>query len=77
MCFKSVPVSQDHPESNGIGERFFSTLVKVVHCSIAEGRDPKVEVQKRLLNYRNTPHLSTGQSLASVMLERRVRMKIP
>ena len=43
-------------------------LVKVVHGSMAVGKDRQVEVQRRLLNYRNTPHPSTDQSLVSLML---------
>ena len=66
----------EHLEGNIIVERFMSVLVKVVHCSIAEGKDPWLEMQRRLLNYRNMPHLSSGQSPASLMLERMIRMKI-
>ena len=46
--------SPDHPESNGIAKRFMAVLAKVVHCSLAKGKDPRAEVQRRLLNYRNT-----------------------
>ena len=46
--FKSKPCSPEHPEGNGIAERFMSVLVKIVHSSLAEGKDPRVEVQRRL-----------------------------
>ena len=52
-------------------------MVKITHAAIAEGLDPRVEVQKRLLNYRNTPHPSTGKSPSQLMLNRKVKMKIP
>ena len=60
--FKSLPCSPEHPEGNGVAERFMGVLVKITHAAIAEGLDPRVEVQKRLLNYRNTPHPSMGKS---------------
>ena len=75
--FKPIACSPEHPQSNGIAERFMSVLVKVIHAAVAEGRDPKVEVQKRLLNYRNTVHPSTGASSASLMMGRTLRTKLP
>ena len=52
-------------------------MVKITHAAIAEGLDPRVEVQKRLLNYRKTPHPSTGKSPSQLMLNRKVKTKIP
>ena len=75
--FKAIACSPEHPQSNGIAERFMSVLVKVIHASLAEGKDPKVEVQKRLINYRNMVHPSTGVSPASLMMGRTIRTKLP
>ena len=75
--FKPKACSPEHPESNGIAERFMSVLVKVIHAAVAEGKDPRLEVKKRLLNYRNTVHPSTGASPASLMMGREVRTKLP
>ena len=74
--FKSKPCSLEHPEGNGIAERFMGVLVKITHAALAEGLDPKVEVEKRLLNYRNTPHPSTGYSPGQLMMGRRLKTKI-
>ena len=54
-----------------------SVLVKVIHTALAEGRDPRVEVWQRLLNYRNTPHPSTGKTPAELLMNRRLRTKVP
>ena len=54
-----------------------ATLVKVTHAAIAEGKDPRIEVQRRLLNYRNTVHPSTGKTPASLMMNRKIRTKLP
>ena len=67
----------EHPQSNGIAERFMSVLVRVIHASVAEGKDLKVEVQKRLINYRNTVHPSPVVSPASLMMGRTIRTKLP
>ena len=75
--FKNKPCSPEHPEGNGIAERFMGTLVKVTHAAIAEGKDPRIEVQRRLLNYRNTIHPSTGKTPASLMMNRKIRTKLP
>ena len=53
-----------------------ATLVKVTHAAMAEGKDPRIEVQRRLLNYRNTIHPSTGKTPASLMMNRKIRTKI-
>jgi transposase InsO family protein len=75
--FESRACTPEHPEGNGIAERFMGVLVKVVHTAIAQGRDPKEEVMRRLLNYRNTRHPSTGCTPAELLMNRRPRTKIP
>ena len=75
--FKNKPCSPEHPEGNGVAERFMATLVKVTHAAIAENKDPRIEVQRRLLNYRNTIHPSTGKTPASLMMNRKIRTKLP
>ena len=75
--FEMNPCSPEHPEGNGVAERFMATLVKVTHAAIAEGKDPRIEVQRRMLNYRNTIHPSTGKTPASLMMNRKIRTKLP
>ena len=52
-------------------------LVKVVHAAMAIKQDPKVEVRRRLLNYRNTLHLSTGKTPAELMIRRQIKTRLP
>ena len=67
----------EHPQANGIAERFMGVLVKVVHAAVASNQDPKVEVRRRLMNYRNTPHPSTGKTPAELMIRRQIRTRVP
>ena len=48
-----------------------------VHAAVAMGKDPQTEVQRRLLNYRNTPHPSTGKSPSELIMNRRLKTKVP
>ena len=77
MGFVPKPVSPEHPEGNGVAERFMATIVKTTHAAIAEGKDPKLEIKRRLLNYRNTPHPSTGKTPSELMMGRVVRTRVP
>ena len=51
-------------------------LVKTVHLAITEGKDPRVEVNRRLLNYHTTPHPSTGKAPYELMAHRKLRTKV-
>ena len=75
--FEIRPCTPEHPQSNGIAERFMGVLVKVVHAAVASKQDPRVEVRRRLLNYRNTPHPSTGKTPAELMIRRQIKTRLP
>ena len=75
--FELNPCTPEHPRANGIVERFMGVLVKTVHAAIAAGKDVQTEVQRRLLNYRNTPHPSTGKTPSEMIMLRRTKTKIP
>ena len=44
--FESRLCTPEHPEGNGIAERFMGVLVKTIHAAKAEGKDPKLEIKK-------------------------------
>ena len=75
--FIRKPCSPEHPEANGIAERFMGVIVKLVHAAIAEKKDPKLEIERRLMQYRNTPHPSTGKTPSELMFNRVVRTRLP
>ena len=75
--FELNPCTPEHPKSNSIVERFMGVLAKTVHAAVALGKDPQTEVQRRLMNYRNTPHPSTGKSPSELIMNRKLKTKIP
>ena len=71
---KSIPY---WPQGNAEIERFYRTLGKAIKTMTAEGRNWKKEIFKFLLSYRNTPHCSTGSSPAMLLMNRKLKDKIP
>ena len=67
----------EHPQANGLAEKMMSSIVKLVHASLAENKDPKLEIYRYLLNYRNTPHPSTGFTPSRLLMGRVIKTKIP
>ena len=81
-----APVGENMPRTQGlklnpillsIHKAMMSSIVKVTHAALAEGKDPKTEVIKFLRNYRNTPHSSTGKKPSELMMDRDMRTKVP
>ena len=75
--FESDLCTPYHPQSNGLAEKFMSSIVKVTHAAIAEGKEPKEEIYKFLGIYRNTKHPTTGKSPSSLLMKRKIRLRIP
>ena len=65
------------PAANAQVERFNETLEKVIRISNAEGKNWRSDLFVFLMNYRNTPHCSTGVPPATLMMNRHIRTKIP
>ena len=53
------------------------SIVKMTHAAITEKRDPRVEINRFLLNYRNTPHATTGKRPTELLMGRKIKTKIP
>ena len=58
-----------------VWQRFMGVLVKTIHAAKAENKDPKLEIKKRLMNYRNTPHSATGKAPAELVFRQTVKTK--
>ena len=77
MGFKMRPTTPRDPQSNGFAENFVKVLCKLIHACIAEGKNPKVELNKFLLQYRAAPQLTSGVSPAEGLYNRKIRTKLP
>lgn len=64
-----------HPASNGAAENAVRTIKKVIKKAIRQKNNLELAIQTFLLYYRNTPHCTTGESPASLMLGRPMRTK--
>ena len=63
--------------ANGEVERFIKTMRKVVKTAQVQHRNWKKEIQTFLMNYRTTPHTTTGVPPGEAFLGRKVRNKLP
>ena len=65
--FQSVGVkhytnlSAEDPEATGLVEAYMKHIKKVFHTSAVSGEDPYLQMQEHLVNFRATPHPTTGK----------------
>ena len=67
--FTRKRASPEHPQANGMVERFNRNLKKVIHAATVERKDPKTEVNRYIMAYRNTPHTTTGRKPSELMFK--------
>ena len=77
LGFQHQPVTPLWPEANGGVERFMRVLKKIMQTAHLEGKNWKQELYRALLNYRATPHSTTGISPAEVLFGRKIRTRLP
>ena len=77
LNFKHRRVTPLWPQANGGVERFMKTLKKALRCAVAEKRNWREEIPRFLLNYRNSPHASTGKAPATLLFGRSLRTRLP
>lgn len=69
--------SAEDPEANGLAESFMKHCKKVCHIAIIERKDPKAELNRRLMSVRTTPHPSTKKTPAELLFDRKIRNRLP
>ncbi len=65
------------PQGNAEAEAFMKPLGKAIKTAHAERRPWQQELAKFLLNYRQTPHSTTGVPPAQLLFNRATRGKLP
>lgn len=73
---RSVVVSPEDPEANGLAENFRMATNKVWHIAHIEEKNHKQEPFQFLRHYRATPHSSTGKAPAEVLFNRKFQVRI-
>ncbi|CAB4004174.1 uncharacterized protein K02A2.6-like [Paramuricea clavata] len=74
---KSPLTGRKLDQANAEAERFMRTLEKAARAAHIEGRRWQDELDTFLLNYRSTPHCTTGISPAELPFNRKIRNKLP
>jgi transposase InsO family protein len=65
------------PQANSEAENFMKPLTKSIRSSHANGRNWKKDLHTFLLNYRATPHTTTGFAPSKLLFNRLVKTKLP
>jgi len=65
------------PQANAEAENFMKPLTKAIRCAQVEGRDWRKVLYRFLLNYRATPHSTTGVAPAELLFNRKITTKLP
>ena len=65
------------PQANGETERFMRTVKKSIKAVLNKGRSWKQELFKFLLDYRTTPHCTTGAPPATILFGRTIKNRLP
>ena len=71
---KAIPY---HPMGNSQVESFMKPLQKAIKTAVAAGLNYEVEIQKFLINFRNTPHRALGLSPSEIVFNRKLKTKLP
>ena len=65
------------PQANSEAENFMKPLTKTIRAARTEQKDWKKELYTFLLNYRATPHSTTGYPPSELLFNRSIRTKLP
>ena len=71
-------ITPRYPQGNGMVEKFNTALGKVVKSAKGLNKPWKQEMNKYLQNYRSSPHMTTEESPAKLLFDRKnFRTRVP
>ena len=70
-------ITPEYPQANAKCERFMRVIGKTLKAAKIEGKPWKKELDKLLLNYRNSPHAATGFSPSLLFFNRNIKLGLP
>ena len=73
---RHIKTSPYHPASNGAAERVVQTVKKALRAGLREDVPLEQALATFLLQYRNTPHATTGTSPSMLFLSRSLRTRL-
>ena len=76
MGVKHIKTAPYHPASNGAAERMVQSVKRGVRAGMANGVSLERALQAFLLQYRSTPHATTGLTPSVLMLGRDIRTRL-
>ena len=65
------------PQANSEAENFMKPVTKAIRAAHADGRDWQKDLYQFLLNYRATPHSTTGFAPSELLFNRKIKTKLP
>ena len=65
------------PQANSEAENFMKPVTKAIRAAHADGRDCRKDLYQFLLNYRATPHSTTGFAPSELLFNRKIKTKLP
>ena len=75
--FRNQKITPVWPLANGEAERFMRTVKKAMKAAISEGKSWNQELNTFLLNYRATPHSTTGVPPATLLFNIEIKNSLP
>ena len=73
---KHITSAPYHPSTNGLAERFVQSFKNALRSMKQEKRSLKEKLENYLLSYMNTPHPTTNETPARLLLDRSLRTRL-